>query len=103
MTSGSLGLEAQTILTDTAILEKYRHLAIEGAPPQRTGLPHLTAGEQALYAYLAEYAASHGTWLLLEQERIPWSHAYPVLAEAMACIPRRQHGTAARETTGSLY
>jgi hypothetical protein len=99
----SLGLEVQTILTDTAILEKYRHLAIEGAPPQRTGLPHLTAGEQALYAYLAEYAASHGTWLLLEQERIPWSHAYPVLAEAMACTPRRQHGTAARETTGSLY
>ena len=28
----------QTILTDIDTLKKYRHLAIEGAPPQRTGL-----------------------------------------------------------------
>jgi hypothetical protein len=34
--------------------------------------------------HLAEHAAAHGTWLLLEQERIPWSQAYPVLTEAMA-------------------
>jgi hypothetical protein len=37
------------------------------------------------------------------RRRAGWSHAYPVLAEAMACTPRRQHGTARRETTGSLY
>jgi hypothetical protein len=80
----SLGLTVQTILTDIPTLEKYQHLATDGAPPQRTGLPHLTPREQALYAHLAEYAATHGNWLLLEQERIPWSDAYPVLAETIA-------------------
>lgn len=80
----SLGLAVQTILTDIDTLKKYRHLATEGAPPQRTGLPHLTLSEQEAYAYLAEHAASHGSWLLLEQERIPWSVAYPALTSAMA-------------------
>ncbi len=88
----SLGLTVQTVLTDIPTLEKYWHLATEGAPPQRTGLPHLTPREQKLYAHLAEHAATHGTWLLLEQERIPWSHAYPVLTEALAC---GHHDTAA--------
>jgi hypothetical protein len=80
----SLGLAVQTIFTDVATLEKYRHLATDGAPPQRTGLPLLTPGEQDLHAHLAQRAAAHGTWLLLEQERIPWSDAYPMLAEAIA-------------------
>ena len=78
-----LGLAVRTILTDIATLKKYQHLATNGATPQRTELPHLTPGEQALYSHLANHAATHGSWLLLEQERIPWSHAYPVLAEAI--------------------
>jgi hypothetical protein len=80
----SLGLTVQTILTDIPTLEKARHLAIDGAPPQRTSLPLLTPGEQDLYAHLAQDAAADGTWLLLEQERVPWADAYPVLAEAIA-------------------
>ncbi len=82
-----LGVTVQTVLTDVPTLEKYRHLATEGAPPNRTGLPHLTPREQELYAYLAGHAATHGTWLLLEQERIPWSVAYPALTGAMPHDP----------------
>jgi hypothetical protein len=51
-------------------------------PGQLTGLPHLTPGEGQLYAYLSEHAATNGTWLLLEQERIPWTVAYAALIEA---------------------
>jgi hypothetical protein len=87
----SLGLAVQTILTDIDTLKKYRHLATEGAPPQRTGLLHLTLSEQEAYAYLAEHAASHGSWLLLEQERIPWSVAYPALTSAMARCKESSH------------
>lgn len=82
-----LGVTVQTVLTDISTLEKFRHLATEGAPPKRTGLPRLTPREQELYAHLAGHAATHGTWLLLEQERIPWSVAYPALTEAMAHHP----------------
>jgi hypothetical protein len=47
-------------------------------------VPHLTRGEQKLYTWLADYAAAHDTGLLLEQERIPWQAAYPVLARAIS-------------------
>ena len=53
------------------------------AHPQRTTVPHLTRGEQELYTCLADYAAVHDTGLLLEQERVPWPTAYPVLTRAM--------------------
>ena len=78
-----LGIHARTILTEVATLNRYRHLAIPGARPQRTTVPHLTRGEQELYTNLADYAAAHDTGLLLEQERIPWPTAYPVLIRAM--------------------
>ena len=78
-----LGIPARTILTDVATLDRYRHLAIPGARPQRTTVPHLTRGEQELYTNLADYAAVHDTGLLLEQERIPWPTAYRVLTRAM--------------------
>lgn len=78
-----LGIPARTILTDVAILNRYRHLAIRGAGPQRTTVPHLTHSEQELYTSLSDYAAVAGTGLLLEQERIPWPMAYPVLTQAI--------------------
>ena len=53
-----LGIPARTILTDVATLNRYRHLAIPGARPQRTTVPHLTRSEQELYTSLSDYAAA---------------------------------------------
>ena len=93
-----LGIPARTILTDLATLNRYRHLAIPGARPQRTTVPHLTRGEQELYTCLADYAAAHDTGLLLEQERIPWPAAYPVLARAMSLVRTRAPSAKASST-----
>lgn len=79
----SHGITAATILMDTATLEQFRHLAVDGAGPQRKALPHLTDPEQELYQHLINYAATHDTGLLLEQERIPWKHSYTTLAAAI--------------------
>jgi hypothetical protein len=77
------GIPATTVMMDTATLERFRHLATEGAGPQRASVPRLTETERELYDHLADYAATHKTGLLLEQERIPWQHAYPQLLAAM--------------------
>lgn len=82
----SHGITANAILMDPDTLDRFRHLAIDGAGPQRKTLPHLTNTEQELYRNLIDYAATHDTGLLLEQERIPWKHAYPTLIAAI-----RQH------------
>jgi hypothetical protein len=79
------GITINTILMDTATLHRFRHLAADGAGPQRSTLPNLTDTEQELYVYLTEYAATQGTGLLLEQERIPWQYAYRALTTAMNC------------------
>jgi hypothetical protein len=79
------GITVSTILMDTATLQLFRHLAADGAGPQRSTLPDLTDAEQELYVYLTEYAATHGKGLLVEQERIPWQHAYQALMTAMNC------------------
>ena len=79
------GITVSTILMDAATLHRFRHLAADGAGPQRSTLPNLTDTEQELYVYLAEYAATHGTGLLVEQERIPWQYAYHALTTAMNC------------------
>jgi hypothetical protein len=78
-----LGVAARTVLTDLATLERYRHLAVDGSGPARHELPNLDSAEQQLYAYLVQYAADHGTGLLLEQERIPWTQAYQQLTDAI--------------------
>jgi hypothetical protein len=77
------GIPARTILTDTATLDAWQHLAIDGAPPGREP-PGLTAAEAALHARLAAHHAATGSGLLLEQERIPWDHAWRHLATAIA-------------------
>ena len=77
------GIPATTVMMNTATLDRFRHLATEGAGPQRVSVPRLTESERELYDHLADYAATHDTGLLLEQERIPWEHAYPQLLTAM--------------------
>ncbi|WP_280454378.1 DUF3322 and DUF2220 domain-containing protein [Nocardia brasiliensis] len=87
------GIPATTILTDTTVLERYRHLSTEGALPQRNSVPsRLTDTERQLYEHLVEYATEHGAGLLLEQERIPWDSAYPQLMSELrqeVCRPER--------------
>jgi hypothetical protein len=78
-----LGITARTVLMDRATLERYRHLAVTGAGPARHELPNLKPPEQQLYAHLVQHAADHGTGLLLEQERIPWAHAYQQLTDTI--------------------
>ncbi|WP_196806766.1 Wadjet anti-phage system protein JetD domain-containing protein [Micromonospora sp. CNB394] len=73
------GIKAETVLMSMATLEQFRHLAVDGAGPQRTELANLNASESALFAHLVHHAAQNGVGLLLEQERIPWPHAYETL------------------------
>ena len=80
----ALGIPARTILTDLRTLNAYRHLAVDGAMPQRNTTPaHLAPAERELYDELTAYAAMNHTGLLLEQERIPWSVAYITLIAAL--------------------
>lgn len=81
------GIPARTVLTDTATLDAYRHLAVDGAPPGREP-PRLTPAERDLHARLTAHHAAAGTGLLLEQERIPWDHAWPRLAAAIGTDDR---------------
>jgi hypothetical protein len=78
----SYGIAVSTALMDVETLDRFRHLTVEGAGPQRPELPHLTTSEQALHRNLTDNATANGTGLLLEQERIPWQHAYPILLTA---------------------
>lgn len=80
----SYSIMVNTVLMDAGTLDRFRHLAVDGAGPQRTQLPLLTATEQRLYQQLVEHASTEGTGLLLEQERIPWQHAHPLLLQAIA-------------------
>jgi hypothetical protein len=77
------GVRARTVLMDLATLEQHQHLAVTGALPVQRKLPNLQAHERQLYAHLVEHADAHGTGLLLEQERIPWAHAYQRLTRAI--------------------
>jgi hypothetical protein len=68
-------------------LDRFIHLAVEGAGPQRRTLPHLQDDEQDLYQYLVDYADRNPSGLLLEQERIPWDYAYPILLAGLRRPP----------------
>ena len=78
------GITVSTVLMDIETLNKFRHLAVDGAGPQRTQLPLLANEERRLYQQLVEHAKAEGTGMLLEQERVPWQHAYPLLLQAIA-------------------
>ncbi|MBG0568719.1 Wadjet anti-phage system protein JetD domain-containing protein [Actinoplanes aureus] len=81
------GIAATTVMMNRETLDKFAGLAVEGAGPQRRTLPNLEDDEQALYRYLVEYTDSSQSGLLLEQERIPWAYAYPLLLEQLRRIP----------------
>jgi hypothetical protein len=85
----SHGIAADTAMMDMDTLTRYRHLAVDGAGPQRSRLPHLTDSEQALFTHLVDHATSTGSGLLLEQERIPWQHAYSILTQAIRTPGKR--------------
>lgn len=77
------GVRAESVLMDIATLKTFQHLAIDGAPPQRRTVHHLTADERDLYEHLTTHARSHGQGLLLEQERIPWNAALQAVQAAL--------------------
>jgi hypothetical protein len=76
------GIRAHSILMDLPTLNAYRHLAVEGATGYRKNIAHLTKPERELYDHLAAHANTTKRGLLLEQERIPWAHAHPILISA---------------------
>lgn len=78
------GVAADSILIDRATLDQFRHLAVDGAVPDRRDLAHLTAAERELYTYLSGYATEQGRGLLLEQERIPWRFAHQQAMDALS-------------------
>lgn len=92
----SYGITIDTVLMDAETLARFRHLSVDGAGPQRTQLPLLTTAEQGLYQQLVEHARTQPTGLLLEQERIPWQYAYPVLMAAVAGSPDSYPNTPVR-------
>jgi hypothetical protein len=80
----SYGITVSTALMNIETLGRFRHLAVDGARPQRAQLPLLADEEQHLYEQLLHHAKTEETGLLLEQERIPWRYAYPLLLQAIA-------------------
>lgn len=77
------GIDAISILTDRATLERFHHLTVEGATTIRKSVPYLTTTERELYQHLAELAEAGGNGLLLEQERIDWDHGREALLAMM--------------------
>jgi hypothetical protein len=77
------GIAVTTVMMDIATLDRFSRLAVKGAGQQRNEVPRLTESEQLLYDHLVDHATSTGAGLLLEQERIPWHHAYPTLFAAI--------------------
>lgn len=73
------GIPATTVLMDTDTLRAFQHLATDGSVSKRAAAPHLNDSEAELYEQLRLHAANHQTGILLEQERIPWHHAYATL------------------------
>jgi hypothetical protein len=77
------GVAAESILTDTATLARFRHLTATSGDPTPRPVPNLNESEQELYALLVEHFTSHREGLVLEQERIPWDVALTAIREAV--------------------
>ncbi|MDG4838430.1 DUF2220 family protein [Micromonospora sp. WMMD967] len=73
------GIAVTTVMMNRETLELFADLSVNGASPQRRTLPNLDEDEQNLYTHLVEHADANSSGILLEQERIPWTHAYPLL------------------------
>jgi hypothetical protein len=72
-----------SVLMDEATLLRFRHLcATEKTVHGAAELPLLTGAESALHRALKRNL--HGQSLRLEQERIAWDYAWPLLAAAVA-------------------
>ena len=72
----SAGLDARSVLMDTATLEAHRDQWVSEPKPFRGELELLTTQERRTFDLLAE----HGT-VRLEQERIDWGYAWERLAQ----------------------
>lgn len=77
------GVPAESVHMDIATLDRFRHLAVEGATATRIELPHLAESERHLFEQLLDHAVRYQSGLLLEQERIAWDYAYGVLADVI--------------------
>jgi len=91
------GVQAESVLMNTATLQAFRHLAIDGAAPQRRTVQHLDALERELYEHLGAYARTHRQGLLLEQERIPWEHALSAVQALLAAASESSSGRRANQ------
>lgn len=65
---------AGSLLMDEATLLGFRHLCASEDKPARIEPQHLRPAEARLYRALCQH--QHGLALRLEQERLPWDHAW---------------------------
>ena len=70
--------QTESVLMDTATLERFKHLAVIEPTPRRGPIGHLTASETRALDALRTAD------LRLEQERIPWGHASDAIELAVA-------------------
>jgi hypothetical protein len=96
----ALGVQARSILMDTATLRDFRRLSTTGSVPRRTTLPWLTTSERELLDELVDHAGRNPSGLLLEQERIPWHHALPAIESVLTTHAGAVAGEALKRPIG---
>jgi hypothetical protein len=73
----------KSLLMDDATLQAHQQLIVsETSPNSRDELPNLTDSEQIVYAGLKQQR--WGQNIRLEQERIAWNYAWPIIAKTIA-------------------